>query len=194
MCWRGTCLYDNQSEKYERNAAGNLLRGTCLSGNYFRNQTETNLLPSEQHAKKTWLILHNISPLWGWDGDDDDGKGKNNLDTYSFFDGYGFDGDSDDDEDDCYGRGGCIGSGGGGIGGRDYDEDEAVVMMMVVVVVVETKSLCVAQAYQKLRGEESIFPIFRHLDSIEHTIILSYFQMSIQWHTPTFSYFFLCQT
>ena len=125
MCWRGTCLYDNQSEKYERNAAGNLLRGTCLSGNYFRNQTETNLLPSEQHAKKTWLILHNISLLWGWDGDDDDGKGKNNLDTYSFFDGYGFDGDSDDDEDDCYGRGGCIGSGGGGIGGRDYDEDEA---------------------------------------------------------------------
>ena len=122
MCWRGTCLYGNQSEKYERNAAGNLLRGTCLSGNYFRNQTETNLLPSEQHAKKTWLILHNISPLWGWDGDDDDGKGKNNLDTYSFFDGYGFDGDSDDDEDDCYGRGGCIGSGGGG--GRDYDGDE----------------------------------------------------------------------
>ena len=69
-----------------------------------------------------------------------------------------------------------------------------IIMMMVVVVVVETKSLCVAQAYQKLRGEESIFPIFRHLDSIEHTIILSYFQMSIQWHTPTFSYFFLCQT
>ena len=62
-----------------------------------------------------------------------------------------------------------------------------IMMMMVVVVVVETKSLCVAQAYQKLRGEESIFPIFRHLDSIEHTIILSYFQMSIQWHIHTFS-------
>ena len=69
-----------------------------------------------------------------------------------------------------------------------------LIMVVVVVVVAETKSLCVAQAYQKLRGKESIFPTFRHLDSIEHTIILSYFQMSIQWHTPTFSYFFLCQT